>query len=260
MREHTSGVITKIAKNEWVTSEVLDSPCSNIFRGNQKRIIEWISALIQWPQNTWETETETQKRKDRRASQCGRMPVHTYARAPPSKKQQFLAVTYNFHSVLAIKGTLLRTHTHTQQARLLVHPLKWKTCLFGPYESHCRLPWKHPATLVYLPDSQTNSRHHSSIPQTSRKVWQDEGRSVIKLWYMLHNICVCVCLVQEKRVRVPWCWSPRHSGWFGRAVGNEACSAGCTVGRISPEWMEEAQWKSAGFHRRSTSLNLTFKL
>lgn len=53
--------------------------------------------------------------------------THTYAcaRPPPlptQKKQQFLTVTYNFHCVLAIKSSLL--HTHTQQARLLVHPLK----------------------------------------------------------------------------------------------------------------------------------------
>lgn len=29
------------------------SPCSSIFSGNQNRIMEWIRALIQCPQNTW---------------------------------------------------------------------------------------------------------------------------------------------------------------------------------------------------------------
>lgn len=177
-------------------------PCSSIFRGNQKRIMEWISALIQWPQNTWKTEAGTQKNKKREVSMGTCQHTHMPVR-PPSlcKKQQFLTVTYNFHCILAIKSSLL--HTHTQQARLLVHPLKWKTSLFRPDESHCRLPWKHPrfpASLVYLPDSQTNSRHHSAIPKTSRKVWQNEGRRVIKLGYMLHEVsnCVWVCLLLDQ--------------------------------------------------------------
>lgn len=204
------------------------------------------------------------------------MPAQTYACVPPLSNTPKSSSSSQVHitSTVFLPSKVLSC-AHTQQAGLLLHPLKWKTSLFRPYDSHCRLPWKHPgfpATLVYLLDSQTNSRHHLPIPQTSRKAWQDEGRSGIKLWYRLHVVCICVCVcvsacvcvcvfwVQGKQVCVPWCWSPRHSGWFGRAVGNEACSAGCTVGRISPEWTEAAQWRSAGLHRRSTLLNFTLKV
>lgn len=70
------------------------------------------------PEHLEDRGRNTEKFK-KKGGQYGQMPTHTYACAAPlptQKKQQFLTVTYNFHCVLAIKSSLLHTHTAGQVA------------------------------------------------------------------------------------------------------------------------------------------------
>lgn len=129
------------------------------------------------------------------------MPVHTYARAPPSKKQQFLAVTYNFHSVLAIKGTLLRTHSHTHTAgQVAGSPTKMKDLLIPALWILLQVAVetsRYSCLLAGLPNKQQASLvDPADKPQGMARWRQERNKALI---YAAQHLCVCVCVFGARK-------------------------------------------------------------
>lgn len=96
--------------------------------------MEWISALIQCPQNTWKMERGENIGNQVGSSQCQSTQTHESI-----QKQQFLTATqlplcWCHQTRPPVQHTHILTHTCS-------HP-KWKPSLFCSYESHHELSWK----------------------------------------------------------------------------------------------------------------------